>query len=276
MILLFIVIAYIIFLLVKREVERRMHYTENLFQDARYYLERSQYRLAIRRYSRLIAIQPRNPVYYLERSLAFLKSAQPELARIDLRKVQPHRLKHPEMHRLMGLLYLKLEAYPEAEAAARRALQHEPHHPDAHFTLGLAALHSGRTADAVDTFRSLADDYPERALYWNHLGLALYAEGKLEPALDAFGSGMAMADEESERSVIISNYTEVLIDLGRELEALGYSAKAIDADDTNATAYWQKGTLLMMLGEWNDAFFSMEKAMVLQFDTQWQAYIRMN
>ncbi|MFN7640533.1 MAG: tetratricopeptide repeat protein, partial [bacterium] len=223
-------------------------YARQLFLSARYYLEHSQFLLAIRRYDRLIALYPDNPTYYLERGLAYVRSQQPEAALADLKHIDGSQIEDTSFHQLMGLLFLKLADYPAARLAADRALRADPHNPEALFTLALSALYNGDAEEAIERFAQLTEDYPERAIYWNHLGMALYAH----------------------------NRAEVLLTLGAAPQALDDSNRAISHNERNAMAHWQRSSLLLMQGRWAEAFAQAEVACVLEYEADWLAYVYPN
>jgi len=271
-ILLLLLFYYLLAARLRQEDGRRLRYARQLFRSARYYLAHSQFSLAIHRYDRLIALYPDNPTYHLERGLAYARSRQPEAALADLKCIDGSQIADADFHRLLGLLFLKLEDYPAARLAARRSLKTEPHNPDALFTLALSALYGGDTEEAIARFGQLTEEHPERALYWNHLGMALYAGNELEEALVAFSEGVERADDPEERSTILSNRAEVLLNLGEAPQALDDSSQAIAHNDRNAMAYWQRSSLLLLLGQWPEAFAQDELACALEYGADWRAY----
>ncbi|MFN8922005.1 MAG: tetratricopeptide repeat protein [Sphingobacteriia bacterium] len=273
---LLILLYYLLAARLRQEEAMRTRYARQLFLSARYYLEHSQFLLAIRRYDRLIALYPDNPTYYLERGLAYVRSQQPEAALADLKHIDGSQIEDTSFHQLMGLLFLKLADYPAARLAADRALRADPHNPEALFTLALSALYNGDAEEAIERFAQLTEDYPERAIYWNHLGMALYAHNRAEESLEAFNDGVERADDPEERSTILSNRAEVLLTLGAAPQALDDSNRAISHNERNAMAHWQRSSLLLMQGRWAEAFAQAEVACVLEYEADWLAYVYPN
>jgi tetratricopeptide (TPR) repeat protein len=66
-----------------------------------------------------------------------------------------------EAHINLATLYLRMEAYENAQNASEEALKVQPDMKEAHYNLALSRLHLGRAEAAYDTLNHLVNEYPD-------------------------------------------------------------------------------------------------------------------
>ena len=137
---------------------------------------------------------------------------------------------NPEPLRLRGIIYERLNRWPEAEADFQRVLQYQPDDADTLNYLGYTWVDRGENlVEALDMIRQAVALEPRSGAITDSLGWAYYKLGRYEEA-----------KTELEKAVVMSPYSATIIDhlgdvywrLGRKREATYQWMRALEYDPT--------------------------------------------
>jgi superkiller protein 3 len=133
-----------------------------------------------------LALQPRNPGAYLNRSLQYETTKDLAQALADINQAIDLAPRYAIAWRVKGRLLQKLNDMKKAEAALRQALVINPRDTSARFLLAAQYEKAGRHRDAEAELRQAIDFDPKDAVAHYNLGNALLREGKLDDAIDSY------------------------------------------------------------------------------------------
>jgi tetratricopeptide (TPR) repeat protein len=122
-----------------------------------------------------------------------------------------------------GEAHWKKGEWMEAELAFLAALQADPLHLDAHHKLGLLYLQVENFPQAELYFSRLIN-LKKDPVYYSNLGAALYQQQRLVEAAEAYENAIAMDDKRAER---MQSLAHVYYELGDDQKALYYLEQAL-------------------------------------------------
>jgi uncharacterized protein (AIM24 family) len=105
-------------------------------------------------------------------------------ARRELENAQKLRPEHPDVLNLLGLVYFKTNAFPEAEVIYRRLVSDNPNIFTLHSNLGLILFKQGKLDEAEKFLRRAIELRPNYAKSHLYLGLLYRQRRRLKEALD--------------------------------------------------------------------------------------------
>jgi tetratricopeptide (TPR) repeat protein len=200
---------------------------------------------AIHYHTAALALQPRNPGTYLNRSLAFERSQNLAQALADINQAIDLAPRYAVAWRIKGRLLQKMKDRDRAEAALRQALVLNPKDTSARSLLIGQLNSAGRHRDVeVELRQALALD-PNDALAHYNLGNALSMQNKLEEASDFFRKAIEL----DEKNAGARQALGLVLRRQKKLdEAVAYYKKAIELDPK---AVWAHHDLALILREQN-------------------------
>jgi predicted O-linked N-acetylglucosamine transferase (SPINDLY family) len=119
----------------------------------------------------------------------------------------------------LGSTCLELGRHSEARTLCQQIVDRNPAHVEALLNLGVALLELGRHAEAIPPLERAVDLRPEMALAQNALGNALRLTGKTEPALAHYRRALALHPTLKSANF---NYALALVQEGRPDVAIPY------------------------------------------------------
>ncbi len=254
---------------------------------------------AIHYHTAALALQPRNPGTYLNRSLAFEGSQNLAQALADINQAIDLAPRYAIAWRIKGRLLQRMKDLDNAEAALRQALVLDPkdsvarslligqlknagRHRDAevelrqavaldpkdalaHYNLG-NALRERRLDEAIASYRKAIEFDPMYAPAHNNLGNALKDQKKLDEAVACYKKAIEI---DPKFSVAYNNLGEALRAQKKLPEAIVAYQKAIEIDPKHANAYNNLGNVLRDQKKLPEAIVCYKKAIELDPKVAW-------
>lgn len=215
---------------------------------------------AVREYRRATELDPQMAEAHLNLGLVLLDrdaaSAVPAFQRAAA--LLPKRARP---HFLLGLALERCEQPVEAVAAYRRAVELDADDFEFHFALARTLLSLGRFPEAEAEFRKALEirpGMPAATLGWAE---SLVGQEKFEAAVEAFAAYLAKAPDDPESRVQLAS---LLLDLGREEEALAQLERAQQAGYESVTVLKMRADAHVRRGEWEAATEALSRAVELQ------------
>jgi len=146
----------------------------------------------------------------------------------------------------LGNTLFEMEEYDLSVEACRAALAINPNLFSGHNNLGNALKLKNDFAAASEHYRRTIELSPEFPLAHSNLGTILHAQGRLEEAIACFRRAIELSPRYAEA---FSNMATSLGDLGRNDEAMEAFATALAIRPDYATARWNRGLMLLRLGD---------------------------
>lgn len=174
-----------------------------------------------------------------------------------LRQALAHQPDNAEARFLLGTLYARYGAVPNAVAELEYAARLRPFHIDTHYNLAIALKMAGRTADAIDRYRRVLELHPGLAEAHNNLGNLLKEAGRIEEAEAEYRRAIEVRPGYAEAH---NNLGVVLQQSGRLDEAVAAYRAALEARPDYAEALSNLGTALQERGLLGDALQCYDRA----------------
>jgi serine/threonine protein kinase/Tfp pilus assembly protein PilF len=166
-----------------------------------------------------LALQPRNPGVYLNRSLAYENTRDLAQALADINQAIDLAPRYAVAWRVKGRLLQKLRDLDAAEVALRQALVLNPSDTFARLRLADQLMAVGRHRDAEVEMRQARDLDPKAAAVHLNLGNALLGQEKFHDAIDSYRQAIDLD----------RNYAPAYVNLGYALDKLNNVDEAIGA-----------------------------------------------
>jgi tetratricopeptide (TPR) repeat protein len=166
----------------------------------------------------------------------------------------------PPLWQEMGIVHLQSARPEQARECLEKAVALEPHNPAHYGNLGIAYRALKRYDDAATAFRRAIADQPTPPMFSN-LGLALKDGGRTEEALEAFNQALSIRPD---YATALFNRANLLLELGRLLEAKSDYARVVALNPADAGAWCKMGVAHFDLAEMDDAQACFDRALVAQ------------
>ena len=150
----------------------------------------------------------------------------------------------------LALLLTRKRLYPEAVLRFEYALARQPQSWEAQYNLALAYLDATHPQKALHLLQPLAAQKPDNASILSSLGSAYEAADQLPQALAAYKSAVHADPENPDRYL---DYTRLLMDLGRNEEAMKIIEQAIPTTQGTYALDIRLGVLRIKQGRYDDA-----------------------
>ena len=224
---------------------------------------------AIEHYTEAIRLKSDNPTYYSNRGLAFEQIERFAEALKDFNKLVEMDPNDSEYHNDKGICLAQLGRKGEALREFAEAIKIEPRVGKYHYNKGNILMELNRYGEAVSEFDiAIQCKVHPISLAWFHenKGIALLQMGKVRSASIEFARA-AKADPSAK---LYYNIGSMLLSHGRfrwvARLALYYFDKAAKLENNVSTYHENKGITLAILGKFEDAIRSLDKALELEPD----------
>ncbi len=138
-----------------------------------------------------------------------------------------------KLHRLMGVVHLRLRDGDAAEKSFRRAIELDPTDLDGYNHLAIYYRRSGRTEETIRTYESAIESVPTDARLHHFLGVLYQSSGQEERAMERYEDAIRhdpnLAEAKNNLAYLLAMNEA---DLDRALD-LAQEAKALMPDDPN-------------------------------------------
>jgi tetratricopeptide (TPR) repeat protein len=165
---------------------------------------------------------------------------------------------------IVGLNYVLLEQYADADHWFTRSLELNPNNSQGWYYLGRTKYSENRFEEAISAFRECLNRDPKNVKAEDNLGLSYQALGRMKEALAAFREAIAW------QAQMLEKYPGPFLDLGSLLleqnqvqEAISYLRQAIEISPQESRAHEQLGKAYSRLNELEKAQEELERAVAL-------------
>jgi tetratricopeptide (TPR) repeat protein len=165
---------------------------------------------------------------------------------------------------IVGLNYVLLEQYADADHWFTRSLEFNPNNPQGWYYLGRAKYSENRFEEAISAFRECLNRDPKNVKAEDNLGLSYQALGRMDEALAAYRDAIAW------QARTLEKYPGPFLDLGSLLleqnqvqDAIAYLRQAVEISPQDSRAHEQLGKAYSRLNELEKAQEELERAVAL-------------
>lgn len=142
----------------------------------------------------------------------------------------------------------------EAEMIYRKILQKEPDNHNAWHLLGLIAHQAGKYEEAVKCISKAIALSPNHAVYYGNLGMSYDALKKEQESADAFGKALAISPDYENAHLAHHNLGVYFAGKGEYSRALEHYNKAVELKKDFYDAVWNRGIILLLLGDFEQGW----------------------
>lgn len=150
--------------------------------------------------------------------------------------------------------------FAQALSVFDAALAHAPSDPKVLTNRGMTLFELGRLDEAHEAAMAAIALAPDFALAWRCRGMVEMRRASLDDALASFDAAAALAGPEAD---VLCGRAIVLKELGRFAESIADFDRALDIDPRHAEAKANKGSLLLLLEQFEDGWELFEHRWVL-------------
>lgn len=142
----------------------------------------------------------------------------------------------------------------EAEAAYKELLTKAPSIPEIHYNLAFVYSQKKDWANAEASFQKALELKPDYSDAMVSLARVYQESGQAQKAIDLMAKGAGSGDAKAQFNLGI-----MMMNAGKDEEALAAFLKAVELDATNAEAFYYIGTRSLQLGKLPEAVAALEK-----------------
>ena len=168
---------------------------------------------------------------------------------------------------IVGLNYVLLEDYADADHWFTRSLEFNPNNPLGWYYLGRAKYSENRFEEAISAFKECLKRDPQNIKAQDNLGLSYQALGRLSEAVAAYRDAIAWQTQTLEKYPgPFLNLGILLMEQNQVQEAISYIRKAIEISPEESRSHEELGKAYSRLNELEEAQQELEKAVALAPD----------
>lgn len=202
---------------------------------------------------RLVALEPRNPLPWLQAGRLALQRDAAAFAAEALREATARGLRKPDVLKEVGVLQYHGGFLPDALVTFQQLERLTPRDADVLNSLGGVLAAMGREEDALPYYRRAIAEMPNRPAAYNNLGLAFYALRRYAMSEEAFHAALAIDPAFAKAYCNLANVQQLC---GKQEEALASLRRALQLDPR----YLKASHNLLFLMNASDAFSAEELA----------------
>jgi tetratricopeptide (TPR) repeat protein/serine/threonine protein kinase len=218
---------------------------------------------AVRYYTAALALRPKNPGIYLNRSEALQQAGEVEAASEDLHRALALAPQYAGAHNNLGNLLKDQGKLDEAISRYREAIRLNKDLAEPHIGLGNALQGKGQLDEAIAAYREAVRLNKYRAEAHYNLGNALRNKGKLDEAIAAYREAIRLNKDYAEAH---NNLGLALRDNHNPEEAIAAFREAIRLNKDSAFAHNNLGLALRDKGRFDEAIAAVREAIRLKKD----------
>ena len=164
-----------------------------------FYLERNEDEVALTHLARAVQVDPANGRYWDALGVAYITLRRYGEAEAPILKAIGLNPDDGSAYNNLGRVYYVLGRMDEAEAALKKAIALDPKAGPAYFNLGRIYASRGEDALALAAFREAVKVWPFVPDYWYSLAQMLEAAGAKSEAIEAWGRVVALTQNDPSR-----------------------------------------------------------------------------
>jgi tetratricopeptide (TPR) repeat protein len=229
------------------------------------YFRQLEYDKAVNAYSNAIACRPGFRLAYFNRANTYYEFNKPEPALMDIAEVLKTTPDTIPAIFLQGLIYTRLQQYPEAESAFVKILELDSVNTEALTNLGTVLYYKGDYAGAKLQLNKAIRLKPDEADAYNTLSLTALEENDFPGALAKIDQALALRGS---NAFYKNNKGYIFLLMNSPDKALPYIDESIVLDPYNAYAYRNKGIYYLRKNDAANAIRMFEKAISLDDRTE--------
>jgi tetratricopeptide (TPR) repeat protein len=169
--------------------------------------------------------------------------------------------------RVRAQILIGMGRYEEAIAWLSRAIRRDPDSDSLHYDMAECLFSQGKIRASMREFRAAIKSNPHNPVYHSELGAALYKRGDYMKAIRLFSKSVQVAEKEGKKAVKSNSYTNIALcfeNLGNNFEAMRNYNLAVEADQKNAVAFFNRSMLKKRIGDEEGARQDLEKSWDLE------------
>jgi tetratricopeptide (TPR) repeat protein len=168
---------------------------------------------------------------------------------------------------IVGLNYVLLQDYADADHWFTRSLEFNPNNPQGWYYLGRAKYSENRFEEAISAFKECLKRDPKNIKAQDNLGLSYQALGRMNEAIAAYRDAIAWQTQTLEKYPgPFLNLGILLMEQNQVQDAISYIRKAIEISPQESRSHEQLGKAYSRLNELEEAQQELEKAVTLAPD----------
>lgn len=151
----------------------------------------------------------------------------------------------------------------EAGPLLRQALDLDPQDPDGLHFMGMWCQAQNRLADAEQWVRQSLDVLPANAGALNNLANLLVLQGRADEALEVYERAVELTEATPQAAPMLANMTLLHLGRHRRAEAEAVARRAVQADDSFATAWFLLSRALIDGGQIKEGLLANSRGVLL-------------
>ena len=174
---------------------------------------------AVRSYEKSLELAPTFHNSLINLSAVYLDRKKLRLSEDLLDRAAEHHPASGEVHRRLGILFVRQGRFDEARSAYRRAIFLRPDNGETYYNLANLHWTHGNLEEAERRYRQALSRYPDHLGAHMNLGSIYLESGRYRPARDIYAAALSMAPAEP----------GLFLGLAQALEGLGAPSKALES-----------------------------------------------
>ncbi len=146
-----------------------------------------------------------------------------------------------ESQQNLGIAYLKVQRWADAEATLRKAAQLSPGSAVIHAALGQALEKTGKAKEALDEYKAALAIDPSRLDVQSNLGQAYFDAGQYDDAIEAYKG--ALKNKPADPSSFYNQLGYAYLKKGDTESALKWFERNVEVAPNSPTTYYNLGQL---------------------------------
>lgn len=199
---------------------------------------------ALGHYDKLLALQPHNPIAYVDRANCLTEMGMPGRAAEDYLRAIELQPENAVAHCNCAAVLYQLGKVDLALERSDAAIALAPNWADAHFGRGNALKDLDRPAEALASYDRAIELRPELAVAWCNRGLVLQELDRTEDALVSFARSIELAPRLYHAYI---NRGQLLLRLGRLAEAKADCDMVVQLVPQSAESWFNRGNVLQAM-----------------------------
>ena len=210
---------------------------------------------AIAEIQKAIALAPSDGDLHLQLAVLLLKKGQPDEAEANFRKAVELTPKAVGARLMLGTYYQARGWYGQAEQEFRQAIEVDPKNPELRAAMVRLFLVEGKKTEAEDFLKQVKHDFPDNSADYRMLGDFYRTTGDLDKATAEYA---ALYQEHPKDIQVKNNYTQLLIQKNRFVEARKLNDEVLNASPKDTEALIYRANLQIAAGDASGATVALQ------------------
>jgi tetratricopeptide (TPR) repeat protein len=158
---------------------------------------------------------------------------------------------------------MEMRRYKEAIACFSRLIMRDPDDDQLYYDRADCFHSQGKIKESIQDYRAAIRLNSHNPVYYSDLGAALYMRGNYMKAIRLFSKSIQVAEKDKNMIAKSNSHTNIALsfeNLGNNFEAMRHYGLAIEADQKNAAALYNRSILKKRIGDKEGATQDLERA----------------